>query len=199
MNEYENSLKRRYLPLLERFGGDYRAVDWGSRESQWLRFRVLLGLDDVAEASVLDVGCGVGHMVDYLTEVGFRGAYRGIDLLAEMIGVARQRHPDFRFEQIDLATDSIDAKADYVFSSGLFTFADDDRLRDTVKIMFTAANTGLAFNSLSAWAVDKEDGEFHADPLDTLAFCRTLTPRVVLRHDYHPRDFTVYLYKDAAP
>jgi hypothetical protein len=53
----------------------------------------------------------------------------------------------------------------------------------------------VAFNSLSAWATDQEAGEFYADPLRVVDFCRRITPRVVLRHDYHPRDFTVYLYK----
>ena len=34
-------------------------------------------------------------------------------------------------------------------------------------------------------------------PLHVLAFCRTLTSRVTLRHDYLEHDFTVYLYRDA--
>jgi hypothetical protein len=53
----------------------------------------------------------------------------------------------------------------------------------------------LAFNSLSNWANDQEANEFYADPVQVLNFCRELTPWVVLRHDYHPRDFTVYMYK----
>ena len=41
-----------------------------------------------------------------------------------------------------------------------------------------------------------KEGEFYTDPLQTLAFCRTLTPWVTLRHDYHSRDFTIYMRKD---
>ena len=40
-----------------------------------------------------------------------------------------------------------------------------------------------------------EPGEFYADPVQTLSWCHTLSPFVVLRHDYHSRDFTVYVYK----
>jgi hypothetical protein len=36
---------------------------------------------------------------------------------------------------------------------------------------------------------------YDAESLLTLNSCRQLTPWVALRHDYHPRDFTVYLYK----
>jgi len=61
--------------------------------------------------------------------------------------------------------------------------------------MFSLATSAVAFNTLSTWAQDQEAGEFYADPLKVVEFCRTLTPWVVMRHDYHPRDFTVYLYK----
>jgi len=62
--------------------------------------------------------------------------------------------------------------------------------------MYALATTAVAFNSLSAWAPDQEAGEFYADPLQVVDLCRRLTPWVVLRHDYHPRDFTVYMYKN---
>ena len=38
-------------------------------------------------------------------------------------------------------------------------------------------------------------GEFNADPLETVASCRRISPRAVLRHDYMPHDFTVFLYR----
>jgi hypothetical protein len=88
---------------------------------------------------------------------------------------------------------------DYAFASGVFALrqVEPERfLREVVTALFRACRKAAAFNSLSAWAPTQEAGEFHADPLETLAFCRTLTPWVVLRHDYHPRDFTVYLYRD---
>ena len=58
------------------------------------------------------------------------------------------------------------------------------------------SNSVVAFNSLSSWANDKEKGEFYADPLEVLKFCKTLSPWVVLRHDYHSRDFTIFIYKE---
>jgi hypothetical protein len=62
--------------------------------------------------------------------------------------------------------------------------------------MFELSRVATVFTSLSAWGAVKEQGEFHADPVETLTFCRSLTPWVVLRHEYHERDFAVYLYRE---
>ena len=89
---------------------------------------------------------------------------------------------------------------DVVVANGIFYLLDEQpapMMQHMIERMFSLAKKAVAFNSLSAWARDQEGGEFYADPLQTVEFCRRLTPWVVLRHDYHPRDFTVYLYKTA--
>ena len=48
---------------------------------------------------------------------------------------------------------------------------------------------------LSAWAPVLRSDQYHADPVSVLDFCRTLTSRLALRHEYLPHDFTVYLYR----
>ena len=87
-------------------------------------------------------------------------------------------------------------RPDYVVGSGLFAFADQRRLERTVAAMFAVARRVVAFNTLSRWGGDPAPGEFQADPERVLKFCRTLTRRVVLRHDYLPHDFTVYLHRE---
>jgi SAM-dependent methyltransferase len=192
---YLERLRRHYAPLLARHPADHRGVDWGSAESQRRRFEVLAAVGNLAGASVLDVGCGLGHLHDFLAARGIGADYRGIDLLPEMVEAARRRAPDARFELArvgDLPGESVD----YVLASGVFTFADEAALRRDAAEMFRICRCAAAFNSLSAWAGRGDPGEFHADPGATLDWCRTLTPWVALRHDYHPRDFTVYLYRD---
>ena len=138
-----------------------------------------------------------GHLVEHLAAHGFQGRYLGIDALPEMAAYASQRHPDWQFADGDIL--GMDAKwtADYIVGSGLFTFSDLDLMKKAVTAMFATCTKGVAFNALSAWADRKEPGEFQADPLATVEFCRTLTPWVALRHDYMPQDFTIYLYRDA--
>lgn len=87
---------------------------------------------------------------------------------------------------------------DYVVASGIFYLRQHQPMRyllDTVAAMFQKANRAIALNSLSSWTQQQDTSEFYADPLALIQACRKLSQSVVLRHDYHSRDFTVYLYK----
>lgn len=195
---YAKSLTEHYAPLIKQDANSFRAVDWGSKESQFKRFAVLCEAGETREASILDVGCGVGHFVDYLTEAGHRGTYRGIDAVPDMIEAARGRHPGHQFELTVPQGARTDLRADYVFGSGIFAFADWDITRATISEMYALADRACGFNVLSSWAPDRFPGEYQYEPADVLAFCRTLTPWVVLRHDYLVHDATFYMYRREA-
>jgi len=47
--------------------------------------------------SVLDVGCGLGHLYGHITKLDIE--YLGLDQSADMLKRARARHPDARFER----------------------------------------------------------------------------------------------------
>ena len=79
--------------------------------------------------------------------------------------------------------------------SGIFTFANQSIFEKILTNSFQVSQKGVAFNALSTCAPKQEEGEFYADPLKTLEFCSKLTPKVSLRHDYLPHDFTIYMYK----
>lgn len=190
-------LRQHYVPLIQRYGFDFRSVDWGTQQGQEVRFQILLEVGNLLDASLLDMGCGLGHLVKHLTARGFRGKYLGIDVLPEMLACAREHYPHWQFQEGDILDPEKSWTADYVVGSGLFTFGDNELMQSTVQAMFQTCTKAVAFNSLSAWADHKETGEFYADPLGTLEFCRTLTPWVILRHDYLPHDFTIYMYRDA--
>jgi pseudaminic acid cytidylyltransferase len=190
--------------LVARHGVDHRAVNWGSRASQAARFEVLTavaGPDGLAGASVLDVGCGVGDLRQWLNDRRLDVAYTGVDLAPGMVEVARARFPGDRFlcaSVLDLPS-SLAAQYDYVLASGIFFLRQTEPeafVREATGQMFARARRALAFNSLSAWGTTRDLGEYYADPAATLEGCRALTPWATLRHDYHPADFTVYLYRE---
>lgn len=189
-----------YNGLVERYGVDVRALNWGSRESQQLRFSVLAQVGQLNDKSLLDVGCGQGDFYGSLKEQEIKVDYTGIDLAPKMIEIARSRFPEARFETENLLApqSTLAADYDYVLSSGIFYYRQHEPfafMKEMLARMFERCRLGLAFNSLSAWCGERDAGEFYADPLETLAFCRTLTPWLTLRHDYHPRDFTIYMHK----
>jgi hypothetical protein len=137
-------------------------------------------------------------LVDHLKSRDFHGSYLGLDLVPEMVAAAQARHPRWNFREETELQGAAGFRPDYVVGSGLFTFTGQRQLERTVAAMFAVTRRVVAFNTLSAWASEPADSEFHADPAKVLRFCRTLTPRVVLRHDYLPHDFTVYLYREEA-
>lgn len=195
--EHAERVRAHYIPLLEKYGASSRVVDYHHSGNHLARFVILAGIDDIKHASILDVGCGVGHLAKWLTENGYEGEYTGIDLLPEMIERARELNPGMRFEQCDLLLEPGRFQADYVMSSGIFHLGDAPFMQRVIAAMYAACGKGLAFNSLSAWDdVNVKLGYFSADPVATLDFCRTLTPFVMLRHDYLPHDFTMFLYRE---
>ncbi|HEV7179840.1 MAG TPA: class I SAM-dependent methyltransferase [Candidatus Baltobacteraceae bacterium] len=197
-NDYVDRLRAHYAPLLAKHGtSSHRSVDWGSARSQHRRFDVLLQALSRTPATLLDIGCGVGELAAYLGARGYTTAYHGLDPLPEMIAAARQRFPERSFDAGLLAAGGSSPRAELVVASGVFAFCEAPLMHQTLRAMFAACDVAVAFNALSGWAPHREEGEFYHDPLATLAFCRELTPRVALRHDYLPHDFTIYLYREA--
>lgn len=177
-----------YRDLLAKHGPTHQAVDAGSEESHARRLRVLAGIVPHWHATVLDVGCGVGHLIDYGMMIEKAG-YRGIDILPEMIAAARLRHPSWRFEVGDITKPDEKWQADYVLASGLFQFDGSFILLNN---MYTLCRKGMAVNYLRKGTKD----EFVSDPGIILQDVLTLTPYVALHAHYLPNDFTVYLYKE---
>ena len=53
-----------------------------------------------------------------------------------------------------------------------------------------------AFNMFSIWCPAESRNEYlFVDPLETMEFCRQFTQHLLLRHEYMPHDFTIYMYR----
>ncbi len=185
--------------LVAQHGDSARSSDWSSAASQSLRFGVMSEVLPLDGLRVLDVGCGVAAYADYLHERHPSARYLGLDLSERAIDLARRVRPHLDLRVGNLLEAGIEGPYDVVVANGILYRLGErgpELMRSLVTRMWELASRAVAFNSLSGWAAEQRPGEFHADPLETLAFCRTLTPHVVLRHDYLPHDFTVYLYRE---
>lgn len=188
-----------YNKRVSEFGYDPRACDYGRAESQQIKFRVLAEAMDYTGLSVLDVGCG---FADYgaLLSSRFAGIkYSGIDLSEAMIAKAVERHPELELRAGNLLEEPETRKYDVVSANGIFYLLGPDAetlMRELVAAMFDRCRKGIVFNSLSTWASHNEPGEYYADPLEVVRWCRQISPRVILRHDYLAHDFTIYLFRE---
>jgi len=185
---------------LAQYGQDIRSL-WGSTQSQQVRFKVLSEMGDFSNKSVLDVGCGFGDFYTFLKEHNiFPEKYIGIDINPEMIATARLRLPEVTFLVRDILDDEINEKFDYVVASGIFPLKTPNWQTITEKKIgkiYQLCEIGAGFNLLSFFTPGEKASDSHyANPVDMLDFIiRNLTTRIVLRHDYRPNDFTIYIYK----
>lgn len=183
-----------------------RRVGWRDQAAQMVRYEQLAKLIGHAkdeEFSVADLGCGLGDLHSYLTDLGYeRMRYRGYDRDVQMIDAARNGVSASRktvFEQIDSASAVQDV--DYVLASGIFnakfTMSDQewlDYICMTLDIMDSKSKFGFAFNSLTKYSdYHLMRAElYYADPCFLFDYCkRNFSRDVALLHDYQEYDFTI--------
>ena len=193
------SIIEKYNSMLSEGRTNARKVGWGSEKSQQKRFEILCEVANISNATVLDVGCGLGDFYDYLVSKSIKVEYTGIDINQNMIEKARQGRSANKFLCADMKSDYFEENSfDYVFLSGAFNLSEDNHLANvekTVSKMFAAARSAVAFNIMSLHAPYFGPGEYYACPEKLLGMMLRLSKKVVLRHDYMDHDFTIYLYK----
>ncbi len=175
------------------------ALGWRCEESQTKRFEALTSVGDLNGASLLDIGCGYGHLKGFLDERFHGFSYIGIDLVPDFINGAIAlygQRPDSYFCLADFTLAEL-PKVDYIIASGVLAYrceAKDFHL-SMIEKMFAAADGALAFNMLDAAVFPRHELLTGHDPEEVLAFCRTLSPDVKLVRGYLEDDFTVLMYR----
>ena len=203
--------------LLEKHGDHYLSLDWKSKESQMARFSAILDIISFTEKkeniSILDVGCGIGHFYEFLSSNDlikqFKIKYEGIDISGKMTDFAKKKFPGIDFKQVDLINDKFDKKYDYVMCSGAFNIrmADlaehKDSVNKMISRMYNLCSCGVAVNFLSQTSLylippgkeaETEKYVFFSEE-EVTKWVKALCSRYILRRDYHPGDFTIYMLK----
>lgn len=198
------ALLKRYSDRLTQHGPTDAALGW-TKPKQRLRYRILLDYW-LAEPSprplrVLDFGCGFGDLYGYARERGVALDYTGLDINADLIDVARQRYPQARFMCRDAFEEPLTEQFDVVLSSGVHNVKLADNasfIEHSFALFDRLASTGFAVNFLSTRANFRAADNHHSAPEDILALALRHSPRVSLRHDYMPFEFTVFVDKRSA-
>ena len=191
-------VQRYFERRLSRYGDSPKSLDW-SQEGQRRRFKVLTEIGGMNGCEVLDVGCGLGHFWDYLRQSGVTVSYTGLDVSARMIDAAKRRRPALPFLVFDGTSKELPRPADFVVASGVLNVEDGSNeraIQRLVRACYAACRSGAAVNMLSTWADRYDKDRHYYDPSHLLRIARTVSRRAVLRHDYMPHDFTLYLYHE---
>lgn len=201
LNDIKN-MKQLYEERYKIHGYDPKTLGW-YKGKQKMRFSILTSQVDLEGLSLLDIGCGFGDLNYFLKNKLEKYKYHGIDCSDVLIAEAINHHPE---KHITFAVGDYLAEEpnsyDYIIGSGIFNFkfVNDDNysyINSVLEKSFSECRVGVAFDFLSD-KVDfkKYDVTFHSNPSRILDFCYKLTRNVVLRNDYAPFEFSIFLFKD---
>ncbi|HVN21450.1 MAG TPA: class I SAM-dependent methyltransferase [Dongiaceae bacterium] len=193
----------RYEKRLHEFGYSPQTLGWGVHGRQEIRFSVLAEHAlRRPESSVLDVGCGFCDLWEFLRSGGWRGHYTGIDIVPGLLEVARQRQPTLDIREGDITDSSFSLdEYDFVIASGIFNGAlpgggNELHIEAGLKRMFEHCRMATCVDFLTTNVDFKKPGAHHTDPAWARAVAKTLSRRVVLREDYMPFEFSIFLFRD---
>lgn len=211
MNEIIHKIEpenQKYYEVLRSEEDKSRRVGWKNSTAQTIRFdqiSSLFGRDELF--SINDLGCGLGHLMEYLKDRGQNFShYYGYDLMDEMVKQCNELHNHCQKSTFKLIVESNEMDThDYTVASGIFNLkhgASDSEwlqyIQHTIEIMWKKSTKGVAFNMLTFYSDEthKRKELYYSSPEEIFSFCaRNITRNIALLHDYEQFDFTVILRK----
>ncbi len=216
MHQYEKDQNNFFSQRFKKHGNSQKALSWESPYTQQARFVELLKIytlcDVIGHTTLLDFGCGLGHLYKWAKGNGFLSAwnidYFGTDINTEFI---RENHANFPETEFFLKDDSLYNKNfDIIVCSGLYNlkFSDDFDIaahyKAELKQLFDICGRGIAVNFQSVNAIPlipehirkTETGRFFFHDRDkVMKDLEQITGDLHYIEGYLPNDFTIYLLK----
>lgn len=208
--KYLDSIVKHYEDCLEQHGDSHLGVDWPKLEDVNKRYEVMLDIvkfskSKPAVASMLDFGCGAGHLLQYMQDHRIDDIrYAGLDVSEKFVALCNQKFPGTPFYHADILDERTDLpNFQYIIMNGVFTekrdLSFDEMWQYFCKMLlktFAHAEIGLAFNVMSK-AVDWERDDLFHMPTDLLInfLTKQLSRNFIIRNDYGLYEFTTYIYK----
>ncbi|MEI0594677.1 class I SAM-dependent methyltransferase [Brachyspira pilosicoli] len=186
---------------------DYKVVDWESEEAQNLRFKALIEHFNMSSNVLLDVGCGVGSLAEYIDKNNINLYYIGIDIMPEMVERAKSKNyknisPQFMtmdfFKKTDIKDD-----VDYIYTSGIFNLNlgnNEEFLKEAIEAFLLAARKGVCFNLLDISCKEKYGDKYYYYKKDDIFLLTqdilkklNLSYKIHIEDKYLQNDFSVFI------
>lgn len=191
-----DSILSHYSKLYQKYGLHPSSLGW-LKGKQEIRFKVATDIGDLQNSTILDVGCGFGDFATFLKKHKQKVRYTGVDVNGKFIEIASKINQDCAFHARDIEKKKFKKRFDWVFAIGLTNQSGSFRyIENLMKEMSRIARKGVAMDFLTTYVDYKKSGNFHASPERVFKISKKFSKRVVLRHDYLPFEFCVYIYKN---
>lgn len=205
-------LVKYYEGCFEKYGDNNKGVDWPNEADAQKRYQIMLDIvkyDSInkskEDVSILDFGCGLAHLYEYMIKHDINYKYFGMDMSDKFIQQYKAKHPSQDFYQCDILNEKFAFNNcwDYICVNGVFTEKRKmkyDEMFSYFKKMITKlyemCNKGIAFNVMSKDVDWERDDLFHLPLSDLSAFLtKDISRDFVIRNDYGLYEYTTYVYK----
>jgi SAM-dependent methyltransferase len=186
-----------YNQYLEAFSiKDPSAVGWTDESTQHKRFKALFGIGISDGDRILDYGCGLGHLNNYIALNGFKSiSYVGVDINPNYIAMAKQLYPDDGIFMVgDIESVKVNPGVEYVIGSGVFTYGITlDEVISKIEVAYDLCFRGVAFNFLNKKS--GLDGLLMYDPKEITNRLSHIGDVTVVSGYLGDEDFTIYIKK----
>ncbi len=193
--------KIRYRERYKTYGKSVKTLGW-DKGKQDIRLDILTSSYSFNNKSVLDIGCGFGDLIEVLRKKASNFSYVGIDLVDELILEAKKTYNknSYTFYCDDFLNHNFEETFDYCIASGIFNHKLHQDNYSFIKDIFTKAwdisVDGFAFDFLSDRVDYKHEHTFHSSPSVILDMAYSFSKNVILRNDYMPFEFSIFVFKD---
>ncbi|HOV14370.1 MAG TPA: class I SAM-dependent methyltransferase [Spirochaetota bacterium] len=196
-------IKSYYLPKINTFNEDYEILGWENRESHIARFESFISNIDIRKYnSFLDVGCGVGSILDYFKNMNLKISYTGVDILPEMVCKATKKHPESVFRCIDIfENNNLPNNFEIIYASGIFNINLGNNkifLEKAINKFYQMNPHIIGFNLLHHKSPDKENRYFYFSPEETVKIIEKnglKFKKIEIIEQYLNNDFTIICEK----
>lgn len=201
--DFSETIKR-YNKRLEKLGYSEEALGW-TKGNNIFRFEALVKewKSELSNSIICDFGCGFGDFYGFLiaNQPDSHFQYTGLDINNNLLEIGKEKYPQAHFELRNIDIDGLEEHYDFIFSSGVFNHKFENGgelefIKKSIKTLFGQTNKGLAINFLSDKVEYFTENNYNSNPGKIIEFAYSLTNNIVLRNDYMPFEFTIYLRKD---
>lgn len=198
---------KHYENCLDKYGDSYLGVDWPNKNDADKRYDIMLNVikEKNTNNSILDFGCGCGHLLEYIQKNHLNVKYSGLDISKKFYEICKEKYTEINFYNIDILKDNLDnlPNFDYIILNGVFTekrnLSDEemfDFFSNVLKILFKKVNIGIAFNVMCPIVDFKRNDLFYLsyDKLG-LFLKNNLSRHYIINNHYKLWEYTTFVYK----
>jgi len=198
----KNEIIQRYSDRYRQYGYSPFTLGW-NKGKQNIRFDILTSMQDLSNKFVLDIGCGFGDLNIILKNKFINYCYLGLDIVPDLITEAKSRYSNKNIDFLcgDFLDHLVTQNFDFAIASGIFNFKlkEDNNynyIENVIKKALSICREGIAFDFLSDKVDFQYEHTFHSSPEKILEIAYKYSRNIVLRNDYMPFEFAVYIFKD---